>query len=257
MAIGKIQFNSRIIYAGDLIVQSLSILLFMWIFMQLWQSTFRSSNQEVLYGMTLRETMWYLMLAETIMLSKPRLSRTISETVKDGSIAYLINKPYYFLFYQLSVALGDLASRVFFNLLIGGAIVWIMVGPPPDPRGWPLVVLTFTLCWVIDYCLNVTIGLAAFITEEVAAFEWIYSKFLLLLGGVLIPLDFFPAWLQKLAFALPFAFTVYGPARLFVDPSLSRFFWLLSRQAIWASVFGILLYLLYRKCVMRLVINGG
>ena len=25
------------------------------------------------------------------------------------------------------------------NLLVGGAVAWLSVGAPPDPRGWPLL----------------------------------------------------------------------------------------------------------------------
>ena len=222
-AIFKIQLQNRMAYAGDLALQSLTIVLFMWIFMQLWKTTYHSTGQAMINGLTLEDTMWYLMMSETIMLSKPRLSRLIAVAVKDGSIAYLLNKPYHFILYQLSIGFGDLASRAGFNLLAGSAIVWLLVGSPPDPRGWGMVFVAFILGWLIDFFMNTLIGLLAFATEDVAAFEWIYSKFLLLLGGVLIPLDFLPPLLRSISLALPFAYTIYGPARLFVDPSLERF----------------------------------
>lgn len=256
-AIFKIQLLDRMAYVGDLILQSLTIVLFMWIFMQLWKTTYHSTGQDTLNGLSLHDTMWYLMMAETIMLSKPRLSRTIATAVKDGSISYLLNKPYHFLLYQLSIGVGDLVSRVGFNLLAGSIIVWILVGPPPDPRGWPLVLVAFILGWLIDFCLNTLIGLAAFVAEEVAAFEWIYSKFLLLLGGVLIPLDFLPPFLRTISMALPFAYTIYGPARLFVDPTLERFANLVAVQAIWLAVLTLFTSLIYQKSITRLVINGG
>lgn len=256
-AIIKIQLLNRMAYAGDLIIQSLTIILFMWIFMQLWKTTYHSANQDTLNGLTLHDTMWYLMMAETIMLSKPRLSRTIAAAVKDGSIAYLLNKPYHFILYQLSIGVGDLAARTLFNLLSGSIIVWILVGAPPDPRGLPLVIVAFTMGWLIDFCLNILIGLAAFAAEEIAAFEWIYSKFLLLLGGVLIPLDFLPPFLRSVSMALPFAYTVYGPARLFVDPTLERFVGLVSMQIIWLFTLGLFTLFAFNKASSRLAINGG
>jgi ABC-2 type transport system permease protein len=110
---------------------------------------------------------------------------------------------------------------------------------------------------LISFCLSALIGLSAFVVEEVSAFEWVYSKFLLLLGGVLIPLDFLPAWLQKISLALPFAYTIYGPARLFASPSWERFWTLTLGQLAWLFGTGLVLLFFYRKGLKRLAINGG
>jgi ABC-2 type transport system permease protein len=143
------------------------------------------------------------------------------------------------------------------NLLAGGLIVWLLAGPPPDPLGWPLALLAVMAAWLIDFCLSALIGLAAFITEEVRAFEWIYQKILFILGGLLIPLDFYPGWLQKVALATPFAYTIYGPARLFVEPTLDRFLNVFLGQALWLVGLGLLLTFLYRRGMSWLTINGG
>ena len=256
-AITRTQIINSMTYPFDLGMRSLIIVMFMVIFAQLWTTTYRAIGQTIIGGLSLNETLWYLMVAETIVLSKPRLSNTIAESVKDGSVAYLLNKPYNFLLYHFSVALGDGLSRFVFNALAGGIIVWLAVGPPPDLSGIPFTLIAIVLAWLIDSCMTAAIGLAAFVTEDVAAFDWIYSKFILILGGVLIPLDFFPDWLRNIVQVLPFAYTAYGPARFFVSPDLSRFVMLMLGQTTWLAVFVITLTLLYRKGVAWLTINGG
>jgi ABC-2 type transport system permease protein len=79
----------------------------MWIFAQLWKVTYTATGTTTIGGLSLHDTLWYLMLAETIELSRPRLARNIADAVKDGSIAYLLNKPYNFLLYHLSASLGE------------------------------------------------------------------------------------------------------------------------------------------------------
>jgi ABC-2 type transport system permease protein len=256
-AIFKTQLLNSFAYPADLLSRSLTIVLFMWIFMQLWCTTYSVVGQASIAGLTLVDTMWYLMLAETIVLSKPRLSTTIAETVKDGSIAYVLNKPYNFLLYQLSLGFGDTILPLLVNVLAGGALVWLLVGPPPEPAGWPATLLVVGLAWLIDFCIAALIGLAAFVTEEITAFEWIYQKVMFILGGLLIPLDFYPAWLQTIAGYLPFAYTIYGPARFFVAPDGPRFVALLLGQLAWLAILGLLLLYLYRRGVSWLVINGG
>jgi ABC-2 type transport system permease protein len=227
------------------------------VFTQLWTRTYAALGQETIAGLTVRETLWYLLLVETIELSKPRVASTIAAGVKDGSIAYLLNKPYNFLVYQAAVGLGDSLLRLVFNALAGGALIWWSVGPPPDPRGWPLVAVAVGGAWLIHFCLNALIGLSAFVTEDVLAFEWIYQKLTMILGGLLIPLDFFPDWLRAFALALPFASILYGPARLFVSPSLAAFGSLLLVQGLWLALLATVLALAYRRGVTWLTINGG
>jgi ABC-2 type transport system permease protein len=256
-AILTTQLVNSLAYPADLLWRGLVIILFMWIFAQLWRITFAAAGTPVISGLTLHDTLWYLMLAETIELGRPRLARTIAESVRDGSIAYQLNKPYNFLVYQLSNSLGESLIRMALNALIGGTIVWLLVGPPPDPRGWPLVLVAVLGAWLINFCIGALIGLAAFVSEEVSPYEWIYQKMIFILGGMLIPLDFYPAWLQSIAKALPFAYAMYGPARLFVTPDLGRFSSLVLGQGLWILILGGLLALAYSRGVRRLAINGG
>ncbi len=257
LAVFKINLLNNLAYPAELVTRSAMILLFMWIFFQLWRITFAAAGTEAINGLTLRDTMWYLLLAETLELGRPRLARGISEQVKDGSIAYLLNKPYNFLLYQLSSGLGESLPRMGMLFVLGGALVWAMAGPPPDLVNWPLALVALTGAWLLHFCVNALIGLAAFSVEEVTPFEWIYQKLVFILGGMLIPLDFYPAWLQTIARSLPFAYMMYGPARLFVLPDMQVFVQIAIGQIVWLAVLGGLLALVFSRGMKRLAINGG
>ncbi len=256
-AIFNTQMTNTLAYPLELVWRSLMIVLFVWIFTQLWRVTFAISGDSVISGLTLRDTIWYLTMTETLELARPRLARSIAESVRDGSIAYLLNKPYNFLLYHLSTSFGESLFRMFLNALLGGAAAWILVGAPPDPRGLPLVLVGVIGSFLISFCVSALIGLSAFVVEEVAPFEWIYQKIMFILGGLLIPLDFYPSWLQAVARYLPFSYTMYGPARLFIQPELNHFASLILGQLIWILVLGGVLGLAYTRGMRRLAINGG
>jgi ABC-2 type transport system permease protein len=207
--------------------------------------------------LSLRDTMWYLLLAESLELGRPRLARVISEQVKDGSIAYLLNKPYNFLVYQLSSGLGESLPRMGMLFIIGGALVWILAGHPPEFGNWLLAFIALVGAWLMHFCVNALIGLSAFAVEEVAPFEWIYQKLVFILGGMLVPLDFYPAWLQTISKSLPFAYMMYGPARLFVQPNPQLFMQIIAGQILWLVVLASLLTVVFSKGIKRLSINGG
>jgi len=257
LAVFKINLLNSLTYPAELVTRSAMILLFMWIFFQLWRITFTAAGSDIINSLSLRDTMWYLLLAETLELGRPRLARVISEQVKDGSIAYLLNKPYNFLLYQLSSGLGESLPRMGMLFVLGGAQVWAMAGPPPDLVNWPIALVALAGAWLLHFCVNALIGLSAFAVEEVAPFEWIYQKLVFILGGMLIPLDFYPVWLQTIAKSLPFAYMMYGPARLFVQPDPVFFTQIILGQLLWLAVLGGLLVLVFSRGMKRLAINGG
>lgn len=253
----NIQMINSLAYPGELVGRSLMIIPFMWIFAQLWKVTFAAARSAEINGLTLQATLWYLVITETIELSRPRIGNTIADAVKDGSIAYVLNKPYDFLLYQFSMAMADTIFRAVMNLAFGSIMMWVLVGPPPSPLGFLVAIPALLGAWALNYCLAVLIGLAAFVTEDVNAFQWILQKMAFVFGGLMIPLDFYPGWLQAIANALPFPAMMYAPARLFVEPTLEGFARTLGIQVAWIAVIGLLTGLAYRRGVAELTVNGG
>jgi ABC-2 type transport system permease protein len=127
---------------------------------------------------------------------------------------------------------------------------------PPALWGW-LPVIGVCLAWLIDFCINVLIGLFSIRRRGDRQPSRIYSEDTFLTGSLLIPPDFYPAWLRQISLYLPFAYTIYGPARLFVEPSLQGFLRLAAGQLAWISVLGITVLLVNRKGMRWLAINGG
>jgi ABC-2 type transport system permease protein len=109
----------------------------------------------------------------------------------------------------------------------------------------------------LNFCITCLIGLSAFLVEDVSSFMLIYQKLVFILGGFLIPLSFYPPWLQAIAKALPFAAMIYGPSQLFVAPSLQLFENVLLMQSIWIVILGSVLVISFRRGVTYLTVNGG
>jgi len=136
-------------------------------------------------------------------------------------------------------------------------VIWLLVGPPPALLGWLFAFVAILGTWLLNFCITCLIGLAAFLVEDVAPFVWIYQKFIFILGGFLIPLDFYPQWLQVIAKALPFSAMIYGPSKLFVAPTVELFMNVIMLQLIWIITLGITLILAYHHGVAYLTVNGG
>ena len=153
--------------------------------------------------------------------------------------------------------MGETIFRAIMNAFFGGIIIWWLVGPPPAPIGWVFALFALFGTWIMNFCITCLIGLSAFLVEEISPFMWIYQKFVFILGGFLIPLDFYPDWLQSIAKALPFAYMIYGPSKLFIAPSVELFVNIISLQFVWTLVLGFILFVAFRRGVAYLTVNGG
>lgn len=255
-AITRINLQSNLAYVREVAFRSIFMLMILYVFIQLWTATYNTVGTSSIAGLTLPDTIWYLVLTETIMLSKIRFAGKISEEVKDGSLAYTIGGPYSYLLYHFFYGLGDVVLRMGINFVIGSLLVTVLVGPMPATN-LPAVLVTMFLAIVLDFCVNGLIGLMAFFTEDTDSFVLIYQKILFILGGMMIPLDFMPAWLKNISLALPFNLTVYAPARLFVQFDWASWLSAVTQQLIWIVIAAAALNLIFRWGIRRVSINGG
>jgi ABC-2 type transport system permease protein len=255
-AITRINLQSNLAYIGEFAYRSIFMVLILYVFVQLWRTTYSVVGTDQIAGLTLADTVWYLVMTETIMLSKIRFAGKVAEEVRDGSLAYTVSRPYSYLLYHFFHGIGDTLLRMVINFLAGGILVTLLVGPLP-PTNLFAVFVTVMLAIILDFCFNGLIGLMAFFTEDVDSWSLIYQKILFILGGMMIPLDFMPAWLRDLSLALPFNYTIYAPARLFVKFDWASFASVAANQLLWIVVFAVVLSLMFRWGMRRVSINGG
>jgi len=233
--------------------------LFIFIFAQLWGATFEAQAATAIAGLTLNQTIWYFVWAEMIQMGKIRHVRTVSQEVKDGSLAYTLGRPYNYLLYHFASGIGDVIIQAGVLLVAGGLVAWTQVGALRTFRleTLPALLLITALAFVLDYCVTSIIALLAFFMEDVSSLQFIYHKIVFVLGGLLIPVDFLPDWLQSIARVLPFNLVVYAPAKLFVAWDGGQFVYSLGLQMVWIGILAGLLTVLYRYGTRRLTINGG
>ena len=97
----------------------------------------------------------------------------------------------------------------------------------------------------------------SFWLEDAKSIHFIYQKLVFVLGGMLLPLDIFPQWLENISKSLPFSYIAYYPAKLWVKFSTEAFFSVILWQFIWIVIGIISIYLLFRLVSKKLSINGG
>jgi ABC-2 type transport system permease protein len=257
-AIFRMSVASSLAYIQEIAFRAVVLVALMVIFVQLWQTTYSAQPGAHLGAFTLRDIIWYLALVETLATSVPALNRRVDGEVRSGDLAYLLGRPCNYVFYQYAHYLGERIVRLATAALVASTLALLFVGPPPVSF-WGLLAgpLVFFLSISIDFGALFAIGLLAFWTEETESFALIYSRLVLVLGGVLVPLELFPEPLGFIARALPFAALLYGPARTIIKFDAGQFGALLVQQGLTLAALALLVAAIYRLAVRRVNINGG
>lgn len=257
LAIGRITVRNHLAYFYDFMIRSMFLLVILYVFIQLWRVTFAGVGTELIAGYSFEQIIWYLIVAEAIILSAPRLTVTIEDEVKKGDVGYKLTRPVSYVLFHYANYMGEAVVRLTVNMIVGGILGLVMFGWPQFGWGWLGFLLIVGGSLTVNYLITMLLALCAFWVEETRGLDFVYHKLLFTIGGMMLPLELFPDLLQTVCSWLPFQAVVYFTAK-----SVVQFDWLQTGmmfmiQLGWIALLSILLMFVYRKGVRKLNVNGG
>jgi ABC-2 type transport system permease protein len=258
LAVGRITLATQAAYRSEMLLRTLFLAMILYVFVQLWSVTYEAMGQRVVAGFSVAQMIWYLMLTESILLSRPRMTLEIDAEVRAGDIAYQLIRPYDYVLFRLARYLAERLLRLGICLAVGTGLALLYVGPVRlEAGGVAAALLVLALGTLIDFAGSVAIGLCAFWVEDTQPLTLLYDRAIMLLGGLLLPLELFPDWLAALLAALPFQLLLYAPARLVVSGDLAPLPGALAMLAVTLAAMAGLVALVHGRAVRRLHANGG
>src|SRR5206468_11897150 len=81
--------HNQLAYWGEWLLRGVFLVMVLFVFLQLWEATYRAQGKATIAGFTLPQMLWYLALTESIVLSRPRVNQAIDQEVRTGDIAYV------------------------------------------------------------------------------------------------------------------------------------------------------------------------
>ena len=185
-------------------------------------------------------------------------TRAIREKVREGTIATDLMKPIVLPFYFFSDGFGQ---TLFGALLIVPALalaLFLVRIDVPSPATLAAFALSFAIGYCVNFFLNFLMNTVAFWTMETFAIQLMIRWASDLLGGQILPLDFFPGVLGKIVENLPFAAIYSTPLRIYIG-ELPPAAWpaALLSQACWLALFAIVGSVVWRAAERRVVAQGG
>jgi ABC-2 type transport system permease protein len=250
--------RSSLAYVGEVAARTTFMATVLYVFMRLWTAVYAGARVDRLGGLSMKQMLWYLMMTEAIILSAPRVSLEVDEDVRTGKLAVQLLRPMSYALALLGKAMGERAVRFAVNVCSGSIVALILVGPVSiSATGLAMFMLVLPLAFVIDFLGYLIVGLCAFWLESTVGLAIIYSRFTMLLGGMLMPLEVFPKGWQPVLAWLPFASIVYGPARIFVAGDAGLLWSITKVQLVSLAVFAATAGVVQSMALKRIHSNGG
>ena len=185
-------------------------------------------------------------------------TRALHDKLHDGSIATDFMKPISVPLYFFADGTGEV---LFHAALIVPSLLFALLIVHIDVPSLPVIgvfLVSFFLGYLVGFCINFLLNCIAFWTLEIQAMQLIVTWVTDLFGGEIIPLVIFPAFLQRIAFLLPFASMFSTPLLIYVGViKPERYLQVLGVQLLWVVVLAVTASFVWRAGAKRIVVPGG
>jgi ABC-2 type transport system permease protein len=239
---------------GELVVRVSFYVIILVVLFALWKAAIGDSAGQVA-GYSFGAIAWYLAAAEgSVIATKPRLIETIGNDIGGGAVATEMLRPASVLVVRVWAEIGEALARLAWAAFAGVAFVLLSVGQPPDIPALLLAVPAATVAVACNVVAQHLFAAISFWLNDAKATWFLYQKLVFLVGGMLLPLQMLPAWLQQLAWVLPFWTMAYAPGRLasgHLEP------WLIAGQVAWLAVLAGCAATVFAAGERRLQVGGG
>jgi ABC-2 type transport system permease protein len=184
----------------------------------------------------------------------------VEATIRTGDVVSDLAKPFSYLGFWLARDAGRAVYFAVFRaapVLLAGQVLFGLRWPP-TPLAWLAFLASLPLAVVTSFGWRFLLNLSAFWTTDARGVGWLALAASLFLGGFIVPLRFFPDWLQPVLLALPFAAMTQVPSDLFVGRlSGAAALAALAQQAAWAVAMLAVAQAVARLATRRVVTQGG
>lgn len=255
----KRAFSREGTYRPQVFTHIASVLLRVFLLSTLWTALYRNNGMQA--GITLHAMITYATLALLLdLIYGVNGAYVVREKIREGSIAIDLMRPISVPLYVFADTVGQTAFAALQIIpALALSLLLVHVDAPQSVLRAAVFLVSVGLGFVVNFALDMMMATITFWTMEIFGVQLMVQFMTSLLSGALVPLYFFPQGiLQRLALSSPFAAIYNAPLSIYIGKvSDDGLLPMLGFQLIWAVVFGLAAFALWRAGERRVVIQGG
>lgn len=233
------QFTYRIGNIFEILVQIL-----------IWTAIFQKTT--TIGGYNYREMITYIIIGWLIsfLMANFQFEEIISSHIQKGELSNFISKPINYINYLIFLSIGrasfTLGVAFLFNLLLlfffrNSFII------SKDIFMWLILLAMILVGYFIKLFLSILIGFISFWTVDNAGVFYSINTLAKFLSGNYFPINILPAAFLNFSLALPFIYTFYFPAQLYLGKiSLRQGLFGLGLEIIWLGILYFLIRVVWK-----------
>lgn len=258
-ALLRIAFLAQIQYRASNVIWLIGMLLEPLVFLVVWTRVAEAQGGQVAGYGTREFAAYYISLLAVNHFTFSWIMHTFQYRIQYGQLSFELLRPVHPIHNDLS---DNLAYKVLMAVVVAPTIALMVLGFDPlfSWRAEALVAFApaLLLAFAVRFLMEWSLALAAFWTTRVLAMNQIYFAVMMFLSGRIAPLAMFPDWMQDLAMALPFYYTMAFPVELFLGRlSSSEALQGIGIQLAWLLAAATLITLVWRRAVRRFTAVGA
>ena len=262
-ALARIGIMERLNYRLSIFVTLFGNLVYLVLIYFLWSAIYASSGTDVVNGMTLNDTLVYLVLATALFnFLEVFLVWEMSRDIQSGGIVLKLLKPMSFRRYSFWSFFGENIVSFFLTFLPTFIIINVLTrGSIPMGLNLVFFMISVLLALNINFSVDMIVATICLHTESTWGINMVKECIVLLLSGASIPLAFFPEKLRALVQLLPFRCIYDTPLSILLQKEgytvESGVFSALLMQLFWFAALALLGSIFWKFSLKKITVNGG
>jgi len=234
----------QLVERGQLIGRVILYFVVIYLFSQIFQNTKAPSFQ-----------IWYSAMTQVITLSTSLMvAFQIAQDIQSGYIVHFLIRPIHYLGYRLCEAMGFSLVRYLLLLACYLGVRFCVTGMLPDQL---ISGILSGLAGIFLYTLtSILIGLLSFWIREIKSIFYLNLTATFCFGGLIVSLDFYSPLMQRISFLTPYPWILWWSAEWIAGLPVNLFFALIG-WSFWVALLGIVIIIIYNRCIKSFVMEGG
>ena len=250
----SVEVRKRMFYRADFWVNSVGgIAVTFSLYWFLAHAMFAVSARPTLAGFSVNGMVLYYVFALLLgrIVQGNEMEMSIAQDIYDGSLSRYLLYPLPYPAVKFAQQAGSLAPQLI-QLVLFGTVAPFFTGIPQDvhitPASVAMTVVSVAVANVLHFLLILPIQAVAFWADNVWSLVVAERIAVALLGGLMLPLDFFPAWARQALYLLPFPYLYAAPVRTLMGKvSPGEWIYGIAVALVWCAIAWVATRLVWRR----------